>query len=207
MTEAMRAAKTLDIRGVQVLPGYLDAAAQARLLAAVRQVLEQAPLFRPVTPRGRPMSVRISAAGTYGWISDRKGYRYARRHPEGMAWPPIPGPARAIWQDLVDSCRLPDCCLINHYGEGARMGLHQDRDEADFGWPVLSVSLGDDGLFRVGSVARGGRTESLWLRSGDVAVMGGAARLVHHGVDRIRFGSSGLLAEGGRLNLTMRVVD
>lgn len=86
------------------------------------------------------------------------------------------------------------------------MALHQDRDEADFSWPVVSVSLGDDGLFRIGNVTKGGKTESVWLNSGDVVVMGGAARLTYHGVDRIRFGSSQLLSKGGRINLTLRVV-
>ena len=85
------------------------------------------------------------------------------------------------------------------------MGMHQDRDEADFRWPVVSVSLGDEGLFRIGNDTRGGKTESLWLQSGDVVVMGGAARLTYHGVDRIRFGSSRLLPKGGRINLTLRV--
>lgn len=96
---------------------------------------------------------------------------------------------------------------MNFYGEGARMGLHQDKDEADFSWPVVSVSLGDDGLFRVGNTTRGGKTESVWLTSGDVVVLGGEARLVYHGVDHIRFQSSSLLPKGGRINLTMRVVD
>ena len=103
--------------------------------------------------------------------------------------------------------RAPDCCLVNLYRDTARMGLHQDRDEADFAWPVLSISLGDDGLFRIGNVERGGRTESVWLHSGDVLVMGGEARLIHHGIDRIRPGSSTLLDGGGRINLTLRVVD
>lgn len=86
------------------------------------------------------------------------------------------------------------------------MGLHQDRDEADFSWPVVSASLGDDGLFRIGNRTRGGTTESVWLASGDVVVMGGGARLTYHGIDRIRFGSSRLLPQGGRLNLTLRIV-
>ena len=102
--------------------------------------------------------------------------------------------------------RLPDCCLINYYGEDARMGLHQDKDEADFSYPVVSISLGDDGLLRLGNPTRGGTTDSLWLNSGDVVVMGGEARLAYHGVDRIRFKSSRLLPKGGRLNLTLRVV-
>ena len=118
-----------------------------------------------------------------------------------------PDEVLAIWRDTTGLTRDPDCCLINYYGEGARMGLHQDRDEADFTYPVLSVSLGDDGLFRIGNETRGGKTESIWLESGDVLVMGGAARLTHHGVDRIRFGSSRLLPKGGRINLTCRVVD
>lgn len=199
--------KPFDIRGVAIHRGRLDPAAQADLLAALRRVVAQAPLFAPVTPGGRRMSVRMTSAGRYGWVSDRGGYRYAARHPEGMAWPAIPPQVLAIWRALVSDARMPDCCLVNHYTSGARMGLHQDRNEADFAWPVLSVSLGDDALFRIGGTARGGPTSSVWLQSGDVAVMGGAARLCHHGVDRIRFGSSTLLRGGGRINLTCRVVD
>lgn len=153
------------------------------------------------------MTVRMTSAGKYGWYADRRGYRYETHHPAGGAWPPIPSTVLSLWRQLVSQERDPDCCLINFYGEGARMGMHQDRDEADFRWPVLSVSLGDDGLFRMGNATRGGTTESIWLQSGDVVVMGGAARLRYHGVDRIRFGSSSLLPKGGRINLTCRVVD
>ncbi len=123
-----------------------------------------------------------------------------------MAWPAIPAPVLRIWDQVTGLERRPDCCLINYYGEGARMGLHQDKDAADFSYPVVSVSLGDDGLFRIGNPTRGGKTESVWLNSGDVVVMGGPARLAYHGVDRIRFKSSRLLPRGGRLNLTLRVV-
>ncbi len=196
----------LHQRGFVIHRGYLDRPAQEALVAALRDVLAQAPLVQPVTPRGKPMSVRMSAAGRFGWVSDRGGYRYAEHHPDGMAWPPIPPSVLAIWEDVTGASRAPECCLINWYGEGARMGLHQDRDEADFTQPVLSVSLGDQGLFRMGNVTRGGSTESVWLGSGDVVVMGGDARLCHHGVDRIRFGSSTLLPRGGRINLTLRVV-
>jgi alkylated DNA repair protein (DNA oxidative demethylase) len=196
----------IERRDFIIHQGYLDRAAQESLVADLRAVLAQAPLVQPVTPRGRPMSVRMSAAGRYGWITDRKGYRYAETHPDGQPWPPIPPSVRAIWDAVSGSDREPECCLINWYGEGARMGLHQDRDEADFGQPVVSVSLGDEGLFRMGNVERGGKTESVWLQSGDVVVMGGEARLRHHGVDRIRFGSSTLLPKGGRINLTLRVV-
>ena len=198
---------TLTLRGIGVFKGYLSPGAQTELIAALRSVAIQAPLFSPDTPYGRPMSVRMTSAGKYGWCSDKSGYRYDRQHPGGHNWPGIPACALSIWHDLVSHDRDPDCCLINYYGEGARMGLHQDRDEADFSWPVVSVSLGDEGLFRVGNPTRGGKTDSIWLQSGDVVVLGGAARLTYHGVDRIRFGSSTLLPSGGRVNLTMRVVD
>jgi alkylated DNA repair protein (DNA oxidative demethylase) len=160
-----------------------------------------------VTPSGKKMSVRMTSAGRYGWVTDRRGYRYEACHPDGMPWPAIPQGVLEIWRALASAARDPDCCLINHYTGTARMGLHQDRDEADFSWPVLSVSLGDDALFRVGNTTRGGPTESIWLNSGDVLVMGGDARLLHHGVDRIRPDSSTLLQGGGRINLTCRVVD
>lgn len=197
----------LTIRDFEIRQGWLDRPAQESLLDDLRGVIAAAPLVRPVTPRGQPMSVRMTSAGRYGWVTDRRGYRYEPRHPEGMAWPPIPDRVLQIWRDCTGLARLPDCCLVNWYGEGARMGLHQDKDEADFGYPVVSVSLGDEGLFRMGNPTRGGRTESLWLKSGDVVVMGGAARLTYHGVDRIRFGSSSLMPKGGRINLTLRVVD
>ena len=200
-------AQEIDLRGVRVLPGYLPPDGQAALRDAVREVVRQAPFFQPVTSRGQAMSVRITSAGRVGWISDRRGYRYEGLHPTGIAWPPIPEEALRIWFDVTGLERQPDCCLVNYYAEGARMGLHQDRDEGDFSFPVVSVSLGDDALFRVGGTERGGRTESLWLGSGDVAVLEGPARLAYHGIDRTRRGSSTLLAGGGRLNLTMRVVE
>ena len=197
----------LRLRDFVIRKGYLDEAAQQALIDALRGVLKAAPLFSPTTRFGKQMSVRMTSAGKYGWYSDARGYRYEPLHPKGMPWPPIPEEVLAIWHDVTGLDRAPDCCLINYYGEGARMGMHQDRDEADFRWPVLSVSLGDDGLFRIGNEERGGKSESIWLESGDVVLMGGPARLTHHGVDRIRFGSSRLLPKGGRINLTCRVVD
>ena len=197
----------LTVRGFEVYKGYLAADAQSALIEDLRGVMETAPPFSPQTPYGKPMSVRMTSAGRYGWFSDRSGYRYVSQHPNGSDWPPIPDRVLDIWRAVSGVDRDPDCCLINFYGEGARMGMHQDKDEASFDWPVVSVSLGDDGLFRIGNTERGGSTESLWLSSGDVVVMGGAARLTYHGVDRIRFGSSSLLPKGGRVNLTLRVVD
>jgi alkylated DNA repair protein (DNA oxidative demethylase) len=198
---------TLTIRGFEVYEGFLDPDAQARMVEDLRQVARQAPFFAPETRYGKKMSVKMTSAGTRGWVSDRRGYRYEPRHPSGVDWPAVPASVRAVWDAVSGVERAPDCCLINYYGEGARMGLHQDKDEADFRWPVVSISLGDEGLFRIGNQERGGKTESIWLRSGDVVVMGGDARLTYHGVDRIRFGSSTLLPDGGRINVTLRVVE
>ena len=196
----------VDIRGFKVLKSCLRRAEQEALIEVLRPVLRAAPLFSPETPFGRVMSVRMTSAGRVGWYSDRCGYRYVEHHPDGGRWPDIPREVLDIWDRVTGLERQPECCLINYYGAGARLALHQDRDEADLNWPVVSVSLGDDGLFRMGNVTKGGKTESVWLNSGDIVVMGGAARLAYHGVDRIRFGSSTLLAKGGRINLTMRVV-
>jgi DNA oxidative demethylase len=197
----------LELNGFRIHKGRLDPQFQARLAAEVAAVAEAAPFFAPLTPWGKPMSVRMTSAGKYGWFTDARGYRYIDRHPSGVPWPPIPATALGLWRDLVSGDRLPDCCLVNLYREKARMGMHRDADEKDFAWPVLSVSLGDPGVFRMGGPARSDPTASLLLESGDVVVMGGPARLAYHGIDRIRFGASRLLPEGGRMNLTLRVVD
>ncbi|WP_068116074.1 alpha-ketoglutarate-dependent dioxygenase AlkB family protein [Tropicimonas marinistellae] len=196
---------TLTIRGVALYQRLLDRSAQTAMVEDLRRVVADAPLFRPETPRGQAMSVRMTSTGSVGWVSDRRGYRYQETHPKGMAWPPIPESVLAIWDAVAGTERQADTCLINYYDGTARMGMHQDRDEADFDQPVVSISLGDDALFRIGNLTRGGKTESVWLSSGDVLVMGGEARLVYHGIDRIRAGSSDLLASGGRINLTLRV--
>lgn len=190
----------------EIHSGYFAPETQRTLVTALRDVLAKAPLIQPVTPRGRAMSVRMSAAGQYGWISNQQGYRYEPRHPSGARWPAIPDPLLQMWADLVPGARAPECCLINWYADHAKMGLHQDRDEADLTQPVVSVSLGDEALFRMGGQTRGAATKSVWLRSGDVVVMTGPARLCFHGVDRIRPKSSALLPKGGRINLTLRVV-
>ena len=196
----------MSIRGFDIYKGLLSSEEQSALVDAVRDVAKAAPLFSPMTPYGKPMRVRMTSAGRFGWVSDRLGYRYSPTNPEGMAWPDIPAPVLDVWERVSGSTRAPECCLMNFYGEDARMGMHQDRDEEDFAQPVVSISLGDDGLFRIGGKERGGSTESVWLNSGDVVVMGGDARLTYHGIDKIRFGSSRLLSKGGRLNLTLRVV-
>lgn len=186
---------------------WLSDAEQAEMVAALREVVAAAPLFSPETRWGKKMSVRMTSAGRYGWYSDRRGYRYIDKHPSGAGWPAIPEPVMAVWNALAPEARAPDCCLVNFYKADARMGLHQDCDEADFTQPVLSISFGDAGLFRIGGTERGGKTQSTWLESGDVMLLTGPSRLAYHGIDRIRGGSSTLLAVGGRINLTLRVVD
>jgi alkylated DNA repair protein (DNA oxidative demethylase) len=202
----MNTAQALDLNGVKIWKDALDRRAQEALVAQVRDVLAVAPLTAPVTPGGRRMSVRMSAAGRLGWVTDRGGYRYQAHHPSGAPWPAIPSVALATWRALSGWPDPPDCCLINWYAEGARMGMHQDRDEGDMAAPVLSLSLGDPAMFRVGGVDKPSPSRSVLLESGDAALIGGAARLAYHGVDRIRFGASTLLPKGGRINLTMRVV-
>ncbi len=206
-SDSRRAAETpLTIGGARLHPSAIPAAEQGALVEDIRAVAVAAPLFSPETRYGKPMSVRMTSAGRFGWVSDRRGYRYSEVHPSGGGWPAIPASVLGLWHRFSGVARDPDSCLVNFYDVTARMGLHQDRDEASFDWPVLSVSLGDDALFRIGGTARGGRTESVWLRSGDVLVLEGASRLAFHGVDRIAAGTSPLLPKGGRINLTLRVV-
>lgn len=197
----------LDVNGFRVHKGWLDPAAQAVMAADISTIAATAPPFAPLTPWGKPMSVRMTSAGRYGWFTDRSGYRYVDHHPDGTPWPPIPASVLAVWRALASADRDPDCCLVNHYGATARMGLHRDADEKDFSFPVLSISLGDSAVFRMGGLARKDPSTTLLLESGDVVIFGGPARLAYHGIDRIRAGSSRLLPEGGRINLTLRVVD
>lgn len=190
--------------GFRLWPAALSADEQAELLRDVLRAVAAAPLYRPVTPGGRPFSVRMTNLGDLGWVSDRGGYRYQPLHPDtGRPWPPVPPQLLALWRDLTAWPDPPDACLVNLYDETARMGLHQDRDEADLTAPVLSVSLGDTAVFRVAPV-EGGRGVTVRLASGDVCALTGPARLARHGVDRVLAGSSGLIPGGGRLNLTLR---
>jgi DNA oxidative demethylase len=199
---------THSLRGLELRPGYLDRADQEALLAAVREAIQEAPLYTPTMPRtGQPFSVRMTNCGSLGWVSDAHGYRYQPTHPTtGRPWPAIPDLALRAWRDLAGDASAPEACLINVYAPTARMGLHQDRDEQDFTAPVVSLSLGDTCLFRVGGTRRSDPTRSFRLTSGDAVVLGGEARLAFHGVDRIMPGTSTLLPEGGRINLTLRRV-
>lgn len=194
--------------GFRVLPGYFDRAAQESLLEEIRAVVQAAPLFLPRMPKtGKPFSVRMSNCGSLGWVSDPNGYRYQPAHPvTGEPWPPMPQSLANAWRDICPGAPEPEACLINFYGPDARMGLHQDRDEDTFDAPVLSVSLGATAVFRIGGLNRRDPTRSIRLASGDAVVLGGAARLAHHGVDRIIKGTSELVKDDGRINLTLRRV-
>jgi DNA oxidative demethylase len=195
----------MNLPGFRLLPGRLDEAVQRQLTDQVVALATGAPPYRPVTPGGKAMSVAMTNLGPLGWITDAASYRYEPAHPlTGRPWPPIPEALTALWAELCDAATPPDCCLVNFYDAGSRMGLHRDADEADFRFPVLSVSLGDTALFRLGGLRRGDPTGQIRLASGDVVVLGGAARRAYHGVDRIIPGSSRLIAGGGRINLTLR---
>lgn len=195
--------------GLSYHPGYLDRATQEALLGDIQAVMLAAPLFTPRMPRtGKPFSVQMTNCGALGWVSDAGGYRYQRTHPDtGEPWPAVPELARRAWDELSGYPHPPEACLVNVYGPKARMGLHQDMDEEDFNAPVLSLSLGETGLFRFGGLARQDPTRSIRLESGDALVFGGPSRLVFHGIDRLVPGTSTLLPEGGRINLTLRRVS
>lgn len=195
--------------GARWIPGYLDRQRQEGLVELIRSIVREAPLFSPVMPgSGRKMSVRMTNCGTLGWVTDRdRGYRYQTFHPDtGKPWPVMPAGITALWEELSGFHHPAEACLINFYGEEARMGLHQDRDEEDFSAPVVSISLGDTCLFRLGEGERAGRTVSFRLESGDALVLAGRSRLAFHGVDRIYPATSTLLKNGGRINLTLRRV-
>lgn len=202
----MNAAQEIQtgIDGFRLWPGALSMQAQNLLLVQVLAAEAEAPFYRPVTPGGRPFSVQMTNLGPLGWVSERQGYRYQSTHPvTGKAWPPIPDSLLALWSDLTGWPEAPDACLVNLYRGVARMGLHQDKDEVDMMAPVLSVSLGDTAVFRIGA-AEGGPTRSIRLASGDVCALTGRARLARHGIDRLIAGSSTLVPGGGRINLTLR---
>ncbi len=196
------------VPGLVHTPDYLDRAAQEALVEELRAIVASAPLYTPRMPKSnQPFSVRMTNCGDLGWVSDITGYRYQPLHPEtGKPWPAIPAVLLKAWDELGKYPHPPQACLVNFYAEGTRMGLHQDRDEADFAAPVVSLSLGDTCLFRIGGTTRKDPTKSFRLKSGDGMILSEEARLAFHGVDRIMSGSSTLLPNGGRINLTLRRV-
>lgn len=195
----------LKLGGFRHFPGCLDKAEQRALVEEVMASAQIAPFYRPVTPWGKPMSVEMTNLGPLGWVSSPRGYGYQPTHPfTGEPWPPIPQRVLALWRRVIDERVMPDACLVNLYRTGARMGLHQDRDEEDFSVPVLSISLGDTAVFRIGGRSRKHVVRSMTLASGDVCILAGQDRLAFHGIAKTLFGDSALVPGGGRLNLTLR---
>lgn len=195
----------MTLQGFRLIPQALDPATQAALVEAALDAARTAPFHSPMTPWGKPMSVGQTSFGPLGWVSDRGGYRYAPLHPlTGRPWPAAPPLLQQLWARFAGAAPAPDSCLVNLYREDARMGLHVDADEADDQVPVVSISLGDTAIFRLGGLRRGDPTRTVRLASGDVCVLEGRLRRAYHGVDRILAGSSRLVPGGGRINLTLR---
>ncbi|NRA88282.1 MAG: alpha-ketoglutarate-dependent dioxygenase AlkB [Rhizobiales bacterium] len=216
---------TLVQNGFEIYKEALNLEAQNSLVETIRLLAKECPLYQPTMPKtNKPLNVRMTNLGEYGWVSDIKGYRYQKHHPvTRKAWAAIPPQIIDIWQCFTGNSltefnhnnpnaplsqwKQPQCCLVNHYGVTNKMGMHVDMDENDHITPVLSISLGDDAIFRMGSQQRGGKTSSIKLQSGDIVVFANDVRLNYHGVDRIIGGTSSLLKHPGRLNLTLRRVD
>jgi DNA oxidative demethylase len=195
--------------GASLYRTYFSRSEQKTLLLQLSDIQEHAPLYVPRMPKtGREMSVRMTNCGPLGWVTDREGgYRYQAHHPDtGRPWPPIPSVLLGLWCEVGGYRAPPEACLVNYYGAGTRMGSHRDADEIDKAAPVVSVSLGDDAVFHVGGVERADPKVRVTLRSGDVFVLSGPSRLAYHGIDRVLAGTSDLLPEGGRINLTLRRV-
>ena len=206
----LRQTQNLPPEGFAHYPLYFNAEEQAALIASVKAATKTAPFFQPTMPRtGAPLSVVMSNFGTLGWVTDREGgYRYEPTHPKThRPWPPLPDLLKRLWRDVADWPELPEACLINWYREGSKMGAHVDNDELAINAPVISVSLGDPAMFRIGGPKRGGPTHGIKLLSGDVVVMSGVARQCYHSVSRVYYGQSALVPKGGRINLTMRRVN
>lgn len=198
-----------DLEGFRLWPGLLSRAEQEALRDEVFARMRSGPLYVPRMPKsGQPMRVRMTNFGSLGWITDKEqGYRYQANHPDtGRPWPEMPPRVLDLWSELADYPAPPEACLVNLYESDARMGLHIDADEEAWDAPVLSISLGDTALFRIGGPVRSDPTRSVRLSSGDVCLLGGASRRFYHGVDRILPGTSRLLPKGGRINLTVRRV-
>ena len=199
-TEALGSGATL-LRG-RALP------LATTLLAEIEKIAARAPFRRMTTPGGFEMSVAMTNCGTAGWLTDRQGYRYDAADPEtGQPWPPMPGAFLKLAGEAAAEAGyagfVPDACLVNRYEPGARLSLHQDKDEADYGHPIVSVSLGLPATFQFGGPRRGDPVQRVPLSHGDVVVWGGPSRLFHHGVLTLKSGEHPLTGRR-RFNLTMR---
>ena len=197
----------LMAEGAVLLRGF-GKPVEADLIADLRSIVEQAPFRHMLTPGGYRMSVAMTNCGSVGWVTDRSGYRYDANDPEtGKPWPAMPPSFRGLAEQAADEAGFggfsPDACLINCYQPGARMSLHQDKDEGDFGAPIVSVSLGLPAIFLFGGLKRSDKPHRYRLRHGDIAVWGGPARLAFHGVAPLADGDHAVLGRQ-RINLTFR---
>ena len=193
--------------GAWLLRGFALADAPV-LLAEVERIAAAAPFRHLTTPGGFRMSVAMTNSGTQGWVSDRRGYRYSTHDPlSGQLWPPMPATFLALARSAAEQAGFPDfapdACLINRYEPGARLTLHQDKDESEFSAPIVSVSLGLPAVFLFGGNLRKDRQRRVPLQHGDVVVWGGPARLFHHGVLPLKDGDHPELGRL-RINLTFR---
>ena len=193
--------------GAVLLRGFANPV-DGDLIADLRDIVEQAPFRHMVTPGGHQMSVAMTNCGSAGWVTDRTGYRYGANDPKtGRPWPAMPPSFRDLAKQAAGRAGFggfsPDACLINRYQPGARMSSHQDKDEDDFGAPIVSVSLGLPAIFLFGGLKRSDKPRRFRLQHGDIAVWGGPARLNFHGVAPLADGEHALLGRQ-RINLTFR---
>jgi alkylated DNA repair protein (DNA oxidative demethylase) len=203
----VRASQQTMAEGAILLHGFARPV-EADLIADLRDIVVQAPFRHMVTPGGHQMSVAMTNCGDLGWVTDRSGYRYDASDPEtAKPWPAMPRSFRELAKQAANHAGFggfsPDACLINRYGPGARMSLHQDRDEEDFAAPIVSVSLGLPATFLFGGLKRSDKPRRFRLQHGDIAVWGGPARLRFHGVAPLADGEHALLGRQ-RINLTFR---
>jgi alkylated DNA repair protein (DNA oxidative demethylase) len=203
----VRPAEEVIAEGAVLLPGFARTI-EVELLEALRAIIEQSPFRHMTTPGGHQMSVAMTNCGGFGWVTDRSGYRYDPNDPQsGKPWPPMPGAFRELARAAADRGGFggfaPDACLVNRYQPGARMSLHQDRDENDFSAPIVSVSLGLPATFLFGGLKRSDKPRRFRLEHGDVIVWGGPTRLAFHGVAPLAEGEHSLLGRQ-RINLTFR---
>ena len=203
----VRPAQEAIAEGAVLLRGFA-LPVEADLIAALRAIVEQSPFRHMVTPGGHQMSVAMTNCGSFGWVTDRTGYRYDANDPEaGKPWPAMPPAFRELAGQAASRAGFaefsPDACLINRYQPGARMSLHQDKDELDLAAPIVSVSLGLPAIFLFGGLKRGDKPSRFRLQHGDIAVWGGPARLAFHGVAPLADGEHAVLGRQ-RINLTFR---
>ena len=199
-------------KGFLLLKSRLTKAMQQEILAAARTVVRQAPLFKPTMPSGQSFNYSMTNCGELGWVADRHGYRYQQTHPHTFkVFPAMPQVIKdlaiVIAKETGNDNFCPQSCLINLYSKGEKLGMHQDNTEENKSAPIISVSLGDSGIFVLGGLLRNDKTRQYIVQSGDVIVMGGESRNFFHAFKGTVSNTSTLLKNGGRLNLTIRQVN